>query len=242
MAEGKKGFVLYADIIHTVKKLSKEDQAELFVHILEYVNDLNPKTDNMIVDLVFEPIKQQLKRDLEKYRKRAERARENGQRGGRPKEENNPENPVGYLETQSVAKKPKKPDTVKDNVTVNVKDKVTVKDNVILLEKETKYKFNFKQKLIDYGFHLNLIEDWLKVRKDKKASNTETALNKFIYQVELSGKDKNEILKICVEKSWKGFESAWLKNLNENYGKSNIGGSIKSSSGDPRLIGRQNYD
>lgn len=103
-------------------------------------------------------------------------------------------------------------------------------------------KFSFKQKLIDYGFHLNLIEDWLKVRKDKKASNTETALNKFISQVELSGKDKNEILKLCVEKSWKGFEAAWLKNLNENYGKSNIGGSIKSGAGDPRLIGRQNYD
>lgn len=67
MAENKTSFLLYCDIIHTVKKMPKADAGELFVHILEYVNDLNPETSNMVVDLVFEPIKQQLKRDLTKY-------------------------------------------------------------------------------------------------------------------------------------------------------------------------------
>lgn len=67
MAQNKKSFLLYCDIIHTVKKMPKADAGELFVHILEYVNDLNPETSNMVVDLVFEPIKQQLKRDLTKY-------------------------------------------------------------------------------------------------------------------------------------------------------------------------------
>jgi uncharacterized phage protein (TIGR02220 family) len=67
MAEDKKSFLLYADLIHTVKKLKKEDAGELLIHILEYVNDLNPTTENYIVEITFEPIKQQLKRDLVKY-------------------------------------------------------------------------------------------------------------------------------------------------------------------------------
>lgn len=67
MAENKKSFLLYCDLIHVVKKLPKETAGELFMHILSYVNDENPTTDNMVIDLVFEPIKQQLKRDLIKY-------------------------------------------------------------------------------------------------------------------------------------------------------------------------------
>ena len=64
MAENKKSFLLYADLIHTVEQMPKEDAGELFLHILKYVNDQNPTSDNLIVKLTFEPIKQQLKRDL----------------------------------------------------------------------------------------------------------------------------------------------------------------------------------
>lgn len=79
--------------------------------------------------------------------------------------------------------------------------------------KEVK-KYNFKTSLLKYGFKKDLVEDWLKVRKTKRASNTETAFNKFIKQVEATGKDKNEVLEICVEKSWSGFQADWLNNLN----------------------------
>jgi len=64
MAEDKKSFLLYADLIHTIEQMPKEDAGELFLHILKYVNDQNPTSDNLIVKLTFEPIKQQLKRDL----------------------------------------------------------------------------------------------------------------------------------------------------------------------------------
>lgn len=64
MAEDKKSFLLYADLIHTIEQMPKDDAGELFLHILKYVNDQNPTSDNLIVKLTFEPIKQQLKRDL----------------------------------------------------------------------------------------------------------------------------------------------------------------------------------
>lgn len=64
MAVDKKSFVLYSDIIHTIKHLTDEQKGRLFIHILEYVNDENPITEDVITNLSFEPIKQQLKRDL----------------------------------------------------------------------------------------------------------------------------------------------------------------------------------
>lgn len=81
MAENKKSFLLYADLIHTVRKMPKEKAGELLLTILKYVNDENPIVDDMIVDLVFEPIKQQLKRDLKKFEEKKEERSISGQVG-----------------------------------------------------------------------------------------------------------------------------------------------------------------
>jgi len=67
MAEGKKSFILYSDLLQTAKKLPKEKAGELFLTILEYVNDLNPDPEDVLIQIAFEPIKMQLKRDLEKW-------------------------------------------------------------------------------------------------------------------------------------------------------------------------------
>jgi hypothetical protein len=81
-------------------------------------------------------------------------------------------------------------------------------------EKENKNTtFDFKSALISYGFIPDLVNDWLVVRKNKEASNTKTALENFISQVEKSGVEKNEILKICISKDWKGFNTNWIKDM-----------------------------
>jgi hypothetical protein len=67
MATEKKSFLLYCDIIHTIEQLTDEQAGHLFKHILQYVNDKDPQTDNVITKIAFEPIKQSLKRDLQKY-------------------------------------------------------------------------------------------------------------------------------------------------------------------------------
>jgi len=67
MAEDKKSFILYCDLIHTIEKMPNDKAGELFKHILEYVNDRNPETEDLIIQLTFEPIKQSLKRDLIKF-------------------------------------------------------------------------------------------------------------------------------------------------------------------------------
>ena len=77
MAQDKKSFILYCDLIHTVEKMPLEKSGELFLHILRYVNDQNPVTEDLIIDLTFEPIKQQLKRDLIKYQSIREKNKAN---------------------------------------------------------------------------------------------------------------------------------------------------------------------
>ena len=66
MAENKKSVLLYCDIIHTVEGLTDKEAGKLFKHYLRYINDLNPVVPDKVTQLVFEPIKQALKRDLKK--------------------------------------------------------------------------------------------------------------------------------------------------------------------------------
>lgn len=94
MAENKKSFILYADLLSVVKKLVLKDRedntnyaGELFLHILEYVNDNEPVPINFIVDMAFEPIKISLKRDLKKYECYKAKQSLNGSKGGRPEED-----------------------------------------------------------------------------------------------------------------------------------------------------------
>lgn len=117
MAENKKSFVLYCDIIKTVEMLPNETAGELFKHLLSYVNDQDPITENMLVKLAFEPIKQQLKRDLKKW----ESIREKRSLAGKKSAAARKQKQQVLTSVESVEQKPTN-STVNDtvNVTVNV--------------------------------------------------------------------------------------------------------------------------
>lgn len=106
-----------------------------------------------------------------------------------------------------------------DNVCINTQSKVKyikvneIKVNETKEEKEISENFNFKMSLLQYGFKNELVDDWLKVRKTKKATNTQTAFKKFISEVEkINLVSINEILELCVERSWSGFKAEWYEN------------------------------
>ncbi|WP_297093978.1 helix-turn-helix domain-containing protein [uncultured Draconibacterium sp.] len=71
-------------------------------------------------------------------------------------------------------------------------------------------QFNFKKSLIDLGVEERVAIDWLKVRSEKKASNTETAFTAIKNQIEISGLSANDCIKKAAEESWKGFKASWL--------------------------------
>lgn len=105
------------------------------------------------------------------------------------------------------------------NAKAMLKQKGSYKDKDKDNNKDKDNRFDFKLSLLDYGFLDNLVNEWLVIRKNKKASNTETAFNGFVSQVELTGLDKNEVLKTCVERSWSGLKAEWLKKQPEQTNK-----------------------
>jgi hypothetical protein len=79
------------------------------------------------------------------------------------------------------------------------------------IKKERSTIYSFLDSLIQNGFDEKLSRDWMEVRKQRKAVNTETAFNDFLTQVQKHGGNKNEILRTCVERSWKGFNHSWIE-------------------------------
>ena len=90
---------------------------------------------------------------------------------------------------------------------------IKVKDNT---NTNTVCVFNFKKSLLEYGFEPLLVDEWMAIRKTKKAINSEFSFNSFISQVEKTGAEKNEVMRLIAEKQWAGFNHAWMKNTNNN--------------------------
>ena len=143
MAVGKKKVIVYTDWINQFKDLTDEEAGKLIKHFFEYVNDLNPTSDRL-TELLFNPIKATLKRDLEAWESKQQTNKENGLKGGRPKKEitqNNPNNPVGFLKTQNNPQK---------GVSVNVSVNDNVNNNNIDSRK-LKFADSLKPFLDTYG-------------------------------------------------------------------------------------------
>ena len=139
MAQNKKSFIAYTDWKDTFDALPDDKAGKLIKFIYAYVNDENPKTEDVLINAVFANIKNTLKRDLVKYEARGDRSRENGKLGGRPK---NLEKPSGLNKNLD---KPRKPDS----------DSVSVNDSVNVNEKKDK-EHSFAKALDNYGYCLKL--------------------------------------------------------------------------------------
>lgn len=116
--EGKSKIVVYADWIGTFEALTDEEAGQLIKHFFRYVNDQNPQAPTRIIELVFEPIKQTLKRDLKTWQQQREKNVQNGLKGGRPKKSE--EKQIEAKKPTGLINNPKK--GVNVNVSVNVKD------------------------------------------------------------------------------------------------------------------------
>ena len=138
MAKDKNSFVAYTDWNKTFEKLSDDEAGRLAKMMFSFVSDENPEAPDRITELLFEPIKNQLERDLEKYKevrqKRSESGRNGGLRSGesRSKTEQNEANTTNINQNEANASKTKQNEAVNVNVIVN--------DNDILLVKESKLK------------------------------------------------------------------------------------------------------
>lgn len=101
--------------------------------------------------------------------------------------------------------------------TDSITDNKEKEDNKLSSQK----KFNFKQALLDLGVCESVVNDFLLVRKNKKATNSETAFNRIKNEIAKSGLTANECITIAVEHSWQGFSAEWV-NKTKTQGKADF--------------------
>ena len=198
----KDSFVLHNSFYTPIKSLSIEEKGQLLDAIFQYHISGESLELPPVCKMAFDFMKGQFDRDTAKYEAACERNRMNGSKGGRPPKQKEtggllkkPNKPNGYLENPP---KPKKPDN--DNEYDNEYDN----GNDIRSS-----KFNFKNELLKLGVQKQIAADWMKVRKQKKATNTETAFNALKAEFAKSGLTANECVKIATERSWGGFRAEW---------------------------------
>lgn len=62
----------------------------------------------------------------------------------------------------------------------------------------------------EYGVSEHVANDWLAMRKSKRAPISETVINGLIREAEKANLTLDNVLQICVERNWQGFQAAWL--------------------------------
>lgn len=202
--ENKKSFILYADLIKVVDRLPDDVAGKLFKIVLKYVNDEEVCIDDILLEIAFEPIKNQLKRDLKKWENLKEKRSKAGKLGGRPKKIENQtvektadeeaKEANAFFDKQVEAKK-----AVNDNVTVTVND--TVNDTVtvtdILLKKETKTeKAGVCDEIPNLDFKNSEIEEKEKSSAKKEKEIQDLRSSDFFKQLCAYFSQTNEVLQM----------------------------------------------
>lgn len=210
MAENKKSFLLYCDLIHTVDKLPNDKAGELFKHILMYVNDKNPNTEDLIIQLAFEPVKQQLKRDLVKYQEIKEKRKKAGE--------------ASAIKRQQMSTHVESAEQTSTNPTVNDTDNVTVNDNDTVIKKRNSRVRNSNPAGLHNQSSLPLDERIKKFRielaKFQDKYDAITVLKPFFdYWTELN-KSKTK-LKFELERTWE-MSKRLVRWVNNDYGNKKV--------------------
>jgi len=160
MAKDKKSFILYVDQKDLWSKLPDEIAGKLIKHIYSYVSDENPESEDLIVNIAFEPIKQQLKRDLKLFEEKRVKRSEAGLAGANKR-------------WQPIAT---------DSKRINAMAKIAVNDNVNVISKDIYRSFAHLsitnadvEKLLD-KYSINEIDEVLDSIENFKGNKKYTSL------------------------------------------------------------------
>jgi hypothetical protein len=188
MAEGKKSFVLYADLLQTIEHLTSEEKGILFNHLLEYVNDKNPVMEDRLILTAWKPIEMQLKRDLKKF----ENVKEKRSEAGKASAKSRAANTVQQNSTKSTSVKSVK--QCSTNPTDNVNDNDNVND---INKKNQKFIFFFPEPK-DLPQELKKGIEYIKLHQD---------ISTYTHNNEI---ERNQ-------KGWITFAKSWIENSKDKY-------------------------
>jgi hypothetical protein len=171
MAKDKKGFILYADQKAIFEQLPNDKAGELIKFIFSYVNDENPQTDDLIINLGFTPIQQQLKRDLVKYEETKEKRSEAGKAGANKRWQTIANDSKRINDIAKIA------DNVNDNVNDNNKEYIDYQALLEFVNKTFSRNFKVVNNTVKNKYKLLLKQGYTKEQISSAIKNCK--LNKY---------------------------------------------------------------
>lgn len=87
-----------------------------------------------------------------------------------------------------------------------IESSVTIKKN----SRVRRGQFDALGRLVELGVQQQVAEDWMALRKAKKAATTETAVRIVVSEASKAGVTLEEALTTCCLRGWQGFEAEWL--------------------------------
>lgn len=100
----------------------------------------------------------------------------------------------------------------KDKEEIKIKSKTTTAPQAASQSAGAKSpKFDFAGELELLGADSKVVRAWMAVRKTKRATNTDLALEGFVREAGKAGLSVRDAVLICVERSWSGLDADWLK-------------------------------
>jgi len=167
---------------------------------------------------------------LAEYKVKAGKNQTNGKNGGRPKKikplQETQEKPTGLLnETHAEPK-----DNLNYKPITNNQEPIT--NNQEQTNKTNPYPGMKSLDDIDFSRWPSLptketMQQWLKVRKSKKATNSQIAMDDVCSQLIAAHEDNTsaeDCIRFAVAKSWAGFNYQWIKNQSANGQQAPAGG------------------
>jgi hypothetical protein len=101
-------------------------------------------------------------------------------------------------------------------------------ENEIENKSEKNEKFDAEKYLIETGLSFDLIDDFVRVRKHKKAPLTKTAILGIEREAKIAKISLALAIEVCIERNWIGFKADWYNNkINGNGITNNTAESYK---------------
>lgn len=238
----RKAIALLPDYLDKIELIPREYRLFLYEAIAYYgIDGKEPSfddIDNLKIQGFIEGLWIGIRKSLDNSIERRESGRKGGQNGtGEVKNRYHKE------QSQAIASYDKQSQPI-NNKELNINDKTQEES----IEKNpSPSRFNFNSELLSLGVTEQTASDFMKVRKQKKATDTQTAFNKIkeeVCKAIANGVNAEDCIKMAVENSWQGFFYEWYCNRvksgpnNENTTKE----SVKKVISNPEIQLAMNYD
>lgn len=152
-------------------------------------------------------VQHRCEREIECSSTKAEANRENGKKGGRPKANTNPNETHDETDPEPTGFSLGSDSDTHDITQKNLSHKPIANShkNIRAL------RFDAQTHLESLGVEPRVARDWLTLRKAKRLSPTETALNGVQAEAEKANVSMDEAIRTCCVRGWGGFKASWLE-------------------------------